>query len=288
MPVRMDLVRGLPSAALMAVLAVGNIACAGSASPANSTAGDSTPSSDEPASSQGGEESAQAQHRALAPLRPDGAQAVLGPLEGGPPDADALARAAVFYADTDAAGMTLLWGLAHGAMRGGSDPDPDVASAIVQVLDERIKVSQQDGKTNVSTKLAPGAVPVIQRDGEQLAPVAHLFEQFFAPTLGPAVVDGWSREDYVQALAGFVQFQHGKSTFLDEHIEVLSWLGRLHEAGHLEAFFVLLLGAALPDALAAYEQTHADGLAAARSYLTSHPFRPSRAVLPDDLVPLRE
>lgn len=241
--------------------------------PAPAAAGDARPASRDEA-----DERAPTLADALAPLRPAGAEAVLGPLTAGPADASAHARAAVFYGDTRSGGMTLLWGLTHAAL-GGSDPA--VGEAMGRVLRGRISVRREGTTTHIATQLAPGSMPaVVADDGSLTAPVAHLFEGLFAASC--ARFDGtWTLASATEAFAFFVGLSSAQP-MLEPHVELMPWLRALAAAGHLEGLVAGLLAPAFPG-----EIPDAARVGAARAYVAAHPFVPTHAALPDDFIPFR-
>lgn len=213
---------------------------------------------------------------------------MLLPLERSPGEPAALARAATFYAGTDAAGMALLWGLTHAATAPESGEREAIALAMARVLRERITVTSNDGNSRrVSTRLAPGAMPALARpDGSVHAPVAHVFELQFVPALARFTGE-WRLSDAVTAFAMYVAMIEQNPGPLDGYVELHAWLVRLRAAGHLEAFLIDALGPAFPEEHAAYTQSNEAALTAARAYVTEQPLRSSHAVLPDRLVRIR-
>lgn len=221
-------------------------------------------------------------HPALAPLRPAGADDVLAAIERAPRAPAAYARAAAFFADTDVAGMTLVYGLSHVAM--GGEPS-EVAGSMARVLRERITTTPTERGRRVSTRLAPGSMPAIAaEDGSMSAPVAHVLEVQLLPTL--AAFDGqWTLPQIAAALSGYAS---GRGAPLDARLELQRWLAELVAAGHVEGLVGLAFGPAFPDELATFEAASTPGaIDAARAWIAAHPFRPSRPVLPDDLVRIR-
>jgi hypothetical protein len=225
-------------------------------------------------------------HPLLAQLRPEGAADVLEALERSPGDAVAYLRAAQRYADTDAAGMAVVWGLSAGAIHAGSHPE--AAALVVRVLRERTEVGHTEEGRAVAVRLAPGRqVPAVaQPDGSLRVPILHAFEQFVAAAMAYAGVDTW---DAVGVRKGIEALLSG--TFRDAlpfalDIELVHWLGALAEAGHLEAFVQRFFGPVFADAFDEYEQTHPEALEEARAYVAANPFEPTSVVMPDDLIPM--
>ena len=220
-------------------------------------------------------------HPALAPLRPFGADGVLAAIEHAPHDAAAYARAAAFFADTDVAGMTLVYGLSYVAM--GGEPI-EVASSMARVLRERITTTPTEDGRRVSTRLAPGSMPALAAaDGSISAPIAHVLEMQLL--LGLAMFDGqWTLPQIATVLSVYAS---GRGGPLDAHLELQRWLADLAAGGHLEGFVGLAFGPAFPGDLATLEAATPGAIDAARAWIGAHPFRPSRAVLPDDLVRVR-
>lgn len=210
-------------------------------------------------------------HPALAPLQPPGSDAVDEGLTRAPRRADAYAESARFYAETDAAGMALLYGLAHVALGGD---DGAVSDAMARVLRERITVTGDTTRRHVSTRLAPGSMPAFASDdGSMRAPVAHVFELALVPALATFLGE-WTMPVVVAMLDGYVQRGH---SLLDEAVELNGWLGQLAEAGHLPGFAALAFGPGLGLEIG-------EDAAAAREWIETHPFAPTRAFFPDDLV----
>lgn len=215
---------------------------------------------------------------ALAPLRPEGAEAVLAPLTAAPTDASAHQRAAVFYADTRASGMTLLWGLTHAGLGGN---DPSVGEAMGRVLRERITAEREGTTTHLATQLAPGAMPAVAADdGSLTAPVAHIFETMFAVSCA-GFHGTWTLAGATDAFVLFVRVSSTERA-LEPHVEVLPWLRALDAAGHLEGLLQDLLAPGF-----AGDAVDAARVSAARAYVAAHPFVPTHPILPDDFVPFR-
>jgi len=227
-------------------------------------------------------------------LRPDDTEGVLAALEANPGDPAALASAAQAFSTADAAGMALLWSLMYGASGGDSASAGDTARAIATVFQTRITMQvQEDGNTAVSIRLAPGApTAVVQEDGRAVIPVAHALETELVPILGAVIGEKgdapWSLVPITATLAAHVQYPTSGPTALEDEVEVYGWLKRLEAAGHLEAFLVDLAGPAFPDEYSAYTEENRKSLDDARAYVRDNPFRPTRAVLPDDFVTLAQ
>lgn len=217
----------------------------------------------------------EARHPALAPLRPAGADEVNAALTRAPSDVAANARAAVFYSGTDVAGMALLYGMTHVALSGDGGL---VAEPMVRVLRERIVVRVDGTTRHIATRLAPGSMPAIASgDGSLRAPVAHVFELQIGPALA-TFEGGWTLAKVVAMLQSLVAGLRDGSP-LDSRVELNRWLVRLADAGHLAGFAAVAFGPGLGE-------TSAE-VGAARAWIAAHPFRPSHAVLPDDLVRIR-
>lgn len=221
-------------------------------------------------------EPAPARHPALAPLRPAGADPVLAALERAPAEPGAYARAAAFFADTDVAGMTLLYGLSHVAM--GGDPVA-VAEPMARVLRERITVVPTSSGRQVSTRLAPGTMPAFaDASGSLEAPLAHLFE--VQVTIALAGFGGtWTLDGVTEAVSAYVAMLRSPNTLLDARLELHQWLLALEGAGHLPSFVALAFGPAFPD----QASLATDG---ARAWIAANPLRPRQALMPDALMPL--
>jgi hypothetical protein len=184
--------------------------------------------------------------------------------------------------------MALLWGLTYQAMGGGKS-NAAVATALAQVLRERITATQnqQTREVSYSLRLAPGQMPA-RRDteGKTHAPVAHVFEMLF----GPAVTGfrpPWSIEQFHDALSNWLGLVATRGTPLDRAAPVDSWLVALARAGHLEAYCYELLGPAFPAEYRAFKATEARELAEYKAYLKGAPLVPDHAPLPDELVELQ-
>lgn len=223
----------------------------------------------------------------MARLRPSGTEAALSALAAAPTQAEAYARAALAYAPTEAPAMTLIWGLSYQAMGGGSQ-DAAVADALAKVLRERV-VAKRDEQTHEKTftvRLAPGQAPVRKTpDGVAHVPVAHLFEGLFSPAL-TGLEGAWTVEQFYDALSGWVAQLASHGSPLDERVELDAWLVATAKAGHLEAYCHTLLGPAFPAELKQFRRQNAAALKAYESYVNAAPLRPTRPVMPDDLVAL--
>lgn len=223
----------------------------------------------------------------LASLRPESAQSALAALESAPHDAGAYAQAAIAYSSTEAPVMTLIWGMTHQAM-GGSAAEANVAKAFVKVLTERVVVGKDAaGRTEYRVRLAPGQMPVRQYpNGRVEAPLAHAFEGLFGTTL-MTFQPPWSIEEFYDVLSSWAALVATQGTPLDETLELDGWLVATAKAGHLEAFCYRLLGSAFPAELKQYRAGQPQALKALEQYLMSSPFKPTRAVMPFDLVRLK-
>ena len=182
----------------------------------------------------------------LAPLRPGGSEAVLAGLSADPRDANAIARAALHFATTDAAGMTVLWGAMYGAMGGGPEHG-NVARATRTVLETRVSVVPSASGRDVSTRLAPGSVPVLVANGTATAPVAHLFEL----RAGIGVI-GWdgggvSLGEATDLISVLPRGDGPGQVGLQAHVELFAWLATLEQRGLLRTVAAWLLGPAFPE-----------------------------------------
>ncbi len=216
----------------------------------------------------------------LAPLRPAGSEGVLAALSADPRDASAVAQAALHFATTDASGMTLLWGAMYGAMGGGPEHGA-VARAMRTVLETRVRVVRTASAADVSTRLAPGSVPVLVANGAATAPVAHLFE--LRATMGVIGWDGGA-VSLAEATDVLVALPHGEGpgqAGLQAHVELFEWLAGLERAGLLRVFATWLLGPAFLDE----PGPAAAEVGALQRHLATSPLVPTHAVLPADLVP---
>lgn len=237
--------------------------------------------------SSSGSTSTRARHPALAPLRPPGADAALAALEADPPDAEGYARAALFYAGTDAAGMALVYGLSYAAMEPRGARREELGVAMARVLAERITITSDGATRRVATSLAPGAMPAIAAaDGSLSAPIAHLFELQMGPAL--ARVDGqWTLASIVAVWTSYVALLGQQASPFAAGLELHRWLLDVEGAGHLEAFVTSAFGPAFPDERAQYESSHEGAIAASDVWIAAHPLRPTRGVMPDDLARIR-
>jgi hypothetical protein len=221
----------------------------------------------------------------MAALRPAEADAALAAITADPAAAAPYAQAALAYAATDAAGMTLLWGMTYQAMGGGPE-DAVVARALSEVLVQRIVASPAENGQDVTLnlRLAPGAMPTrTNPDGSVEAPLDHVFEAL----LGPAVVGfrpPWNIEQFHDAISSWAGLVSAHRTPLDEKVELNGWLVATAKSGHLEAYCHQLLGPAFPTEVKAYKKGNAAALKAYQAYLQTAALKPTRAVQPDDLV----
>lgn len=210
----------------------------------------------------------------LAPLRPPGADAPLEALQAHPGDPRAYARAAVLYADTRSGGMTLLYGLTAVAVTG----DSPVADDLLRVLRENVSVRVDGSSRRISTRLAPGATPTFPApNGGLRAPLAYLFEQVFGISLLPFEGE-WTLGALIQVWSTYAQLVR-RGTPLDDHVELHRWLLALDDAGQLPGFVALAFGPSLG--------VEPSSVGEARAWIERHPFRPTRPVLPDDLLRFR-
>ena len=82
-------------------------------------------------------------------------------------------------------------------------------------------------------------------------------------------------------------YREGES-IVHPHVEWIAWADALERAGHLEAFVARLMGTAMPAGPAPAANVSEAARAAEAAYIAAHPFRPTRAILPDDFIPLRQ
>lgn len=209
---------------------------------------------------------------ALAPLRPAGSDVSLVALSA-EPSASAHANAALFYANTDAAGMTLLWGMSSCAGDVDAAHGEEVAQAMRDVLTRR--VSGQDGE--LSIRFAPGATPALNQDGQTYVPLAYLFEQFIGVALaGASTTDagsGWTADVLAEAWSAYLQVSERAPEY-KQAVALHGWLARLSAAGHLPGFVAHAFR--LP-----YDE---EKTADARTWALANPLVVPRATLPDDLI----
>ena len=223
----------------------------------------------------------------LALLRPPGTEKILQVLADSPSDVEAYARAALAYAPTDVAGMSLLWGLTYQAMGGGAS-DAAVAAALAKVLTERIvaKPDEHDHAT-FNVRLAPGQMPTRQApDGALHAPFAHVFEGLFSPAV-TGFRPPWTVEQFYDVLSTWAGLVATQGTPLDALVPLDGWLVVVAKAGHLEAFCYQLLGPAFPAELKAYKARNPKALKAYREFVKANALHPSHAPMPDELVRLK-
>jgi hypothetical protein len=221
----------------------------------------------------------------MAKLRPPEAAAAAQTLAAAPADAQAYAQATLAYATTDVPAMTLIWGMTYQALGGGKD-DAAVAAALSKVLTERILVNRVENsdRTDYNLRLAPGRMPARQEpDGSVLAPVAHVFEGIFGTTV-MGYRPPWTIEQFYDALSNWTGLVAAQGTPLDEKLELNAWLVTTAKAGHLEAYCHQLLGPAFSAELKSYKGGNAGAFRAYKDYLKVSALKPTRAVMPDDLV----
>jgi hypothetical protein len=199
-----------------------------------------------------------------------------------PVSAAALADAALFFAKTDVAGMTLLYGEMCGALDPARFP-PDVARAMRTVLSQRITITRNGDDLEISARLAPGEFPALKTDHELLGPFAHSYEMLIGHAAG-AVKPDLSTLDGAVSLLAVAAVMAGQNPPLLGSVdaEIHGWLRELNEAGHLDAFLRWLMSRGLEPELAD------DRTTAMLRYVAEHPFVPTRAVRPDDLAPLTQ
>ena len=224
---------------------------------------------------------------ALVSLRPSGTESALQVLAATPADAEAYAKAALAYAPTEAPGMALLWGLTYQAMGGGAS-DAAVATALAKVLTERILAKPDERmQATFRVRLAPGQMPTRQQvDGVVQAPIAHVFESLFSPTV-TSFRPPWTIEQFYDVLSTWAALVATQGTVLDAQVPLDGWLVVTAKAGHLEAFCYQLLGPAFPVELKAYKASDAKALTAYREFLKANALHPLHAPMPDELVRLK-
>jgi hypothetical protein len=183
--------------------------------------------------------------------------------------------------------MALLWGLTYQAM-GGGPSDAAVATALAKVLTERILAKPDERmQATFHVRLAPGQMPTRQQvDGAVQAPIAHVFESLFSPTV-TGFRPPWTIEQFYDVLSTWTALVATQGTVLDAQIPLDGWLVVTAKAGHLEAFCYQLLGPAFPVELKAYKASDAKALKAYREFLKANALHPLHAPMPDELVRLK-
>jgi hypothetical protein len=224
----------------------------------------------------------------LALLRPPGTEGALRVLIDAPADAEAYAKAALAYAPTEVPGMALLWGLTYQAMGGGAS-DAAIAAALAKVLTERITAKPDERQqATFHVRLAPGQMPTRQEgDGALQAPIAHVFESLFSPTV-TGFRPPWTIEQFYDVLSTWAGVVATRGTPLDARVPLDGWLVVAAKAGHLEAFCYQLLGSAFPAELKAYKASNAKALKAYREFVQANSLQPKHAPMPDELVGLEQ
>jgi hypothetical protein len=218
-------------------------------------------------------------------LRPPAAASALQALVAAPSDAQAYAQATLAYASTEVPAMALIWGMTYQALGGGKD-DAVVASVLAKVLSEHVvyKRDTEADRADYNLRLAPGQMPARQHaDGSVQAPLAHVFEGFFG-TMVMGYRPPWTIAQFYDSVSNWAGVVSAHETPLDEKLELNAWLVTTAKGGHLEAYCHQLLGPAFAPELKAYKAANGSAFRAYKDYLKGSAIKPTRAVLPDDLV----
>lgn len=222
--------------------------------------------------------------RELDPLRPEPVRPMLTALDRNPDDTEAYARGAIAYADTDVAGMTLVWGQTYRLLDPTGRKTVDVTNAMARVLREKVRVVPPN---QVELTFAPGAMPVLPASGNRyFAPFAHLYEHSMNG-IGNAAAQGLSTfEGAASVFSVQVQLvcRDGAAVLEEEFYTFLCGVGA---GGHRDAYAHWVIGPAFPSDWSTWQTSHDDSYQAFQRYLASHPFRPMTATRPDDLFPVR-
>lgn len=220
----------------------------------------------------------------LDALRPDSVTNTLAALDRNPDDVEAYARGAIAYADTDVAGMTLVWGQTYRLLDGHGRKTVEVTGAMARVLREKVTFTPPN---DVELRFAPGAMPVLPASGHRyFAPFAHLYEHSMngignAAALGLSTFEGASAVFAVQTQ---LVCNDGAPVLQEEFYAALC---ELAAAGHRDAYAHWVIGPAFSTAWETWAAAHAQQVDAFQRYLAAHPFRPMTATRPDDLHPVR-
>lgn len=222
--------------------------------------------------------------RELDSLRPEPVRPTLDALDRNPDDTEAYARGAIAYADTDVAGMTLVWGQTYRLLDTHGRKTVDVANAMARVLREKVTFTPPN---EVELRFAPGAMPVLPASGNRyFAPFAHLYEHSMNG-IGNAAAQGLSTYEGASAVFA-VQTQlvcRDGAAVLEE--EFYTALCGIAAGGHREAYAHWVIGPAFSTEWEAWRAAHENQVEAFQRYLSANPFRPAAATRPDDLHPVR-
>jgi len=222
--------------------------------------------------------------RELDPLRPAPVRPTLDALDRNPDDTEAYARGAIAYADTDVAGMTLVWGQTYRVLDPHGRKTVDVANAMSRVLREKVTFT---APSDVVLHFAPGAMPVLPASGHRyFAPFAHLYEHSMngignAAALGLSTYEGQSA---VFAVQSQLVCRDGAAVLEEEFYTLLCGLAT---EGHRDAYAHWVIGPAFSTEWETWKGAHEPAVEAMQRYLAAHPFRPQHATRPDDLHPVR-
>ena len=220
----------------------------------------------------------------LDPLRPESVQSTLAALDRNPDDVEAYARGAIAYADTDVAGMTLVWGQTYRLLDSHGRKTVDVTNAMARVLREKVTFTPPN---DVELRFAPGAMPVLPAAGNHYyAPFAHLYEHSMngignAAALGLSTFEGASAVFAVQTQ---LVCDDGAAVLEEEFYVALCGIA---QGGHRDAYAHWVIGPAFSTEWETWSRAHSAQVEAFQRYLASHPFRPTTATRPDDLHPVR-
>lgn len=218
----------------------------------------------------------------LATLRPASVDGPLAAVTRLAEDSDAAARGAIAYADTDVAGMTLVWGQAYRILDHHGRRTVDVATAMARVIRERFTVSA----TGVDARLAPAGMPIITGpDGRTFAAFGFVYQRWLermtAPTAALDTFEGAAAVFEGQATT----MCHGTEPVLDD--PTFHWICDVAGAGMTATYARWVIGPAFGPAWEAWQTAHASDVDALERFMSTHPFRPRRATRADDLHPIR-
>lgn len=177
--------------------------------------------------------------------------------------------------------MTLFWGQTCRVLSPRGENAKPVAAAMLRVLREHVAVQTKGEKMDVQIHLAPGAMPVLAENGQFFAPFAHRYENSFALT-ALAMTGRWDSQTVGATLRAYVDGLHRPSAApwrMD--VELHRYLQAVETAGHLDTYAHWVMDPAFGDSYTGANQAAVTGML---SYFDAHPFKPTVAVLPDDLA----
>ena len=178
-----------------------------------------------------------------------------------------------------ARGLALIHGETFRLLEPGSRRSREMASVLVGVVTEGVKVEKTGGKSVCKVSLAPD---IVATPGQPLRmPFVNAFEIAFGKRLCEVRGPKADLASLHKARRAFLQdTRKAGMLYAWNSVPLLRWLRELDAAGHLEAYDHWLFGPALEDEATDWIQSHRGAMDAMAQYVAHHPLFPKRVEEP--------